>query len=52
MIQHKIEKNYNGILFFSPSAVESFFANNKLTNKLFYLPLETQLQNEIKKFQK
>ncbi|MES2003154.1 MAG: uroporphyrinogen-III synthase [Bacteroidota bacterium] len=29
-LNHKIEKEYNGILFFSPSAVESFFANNTL----------------------
>ena len=28
--QHKIAKAYDGILFFSPSAVESFFAVNKL----------------------
>ncbi len=28
--QHKISKIYDGILFFSPSAVESFFAVNKL----------------------
>lgn len=30
-IEHKIEKNYNGILFFSPSAAESFFQKNKLS---------------------
>jgi uroporphyrinogen-III synthase len=28
-IAHKVAKNYNGILFFSPSAVESFFSKNK-----------------------
>jgi uroporphyrinogen-III synthase len=26
----KIDKDYNGILFFSPSAVKSFFSNNKI----------------------
>jgi uroporphyrinogen-III synthase len=30
LIEHTVEKNYNGILFFSPSAVESFFIKNKL----------------------
>jgi uroporphyrinogen-III synthase len=29
-IEHVVEKVYNGILFFSPSAVESFFKKNKL----------------------
>ena len=29
-LQHRISKEYDGILFFSPSAVESFFAVNKL----------------------
>jgi uroporphyrinogen-III synthase len=28
-IVHKVNKRYNGILFFSPSAVESFFSKNK-----------------------
>src|SRR4030095_3093024 len=28
-VKHKIENSYHGILFFSPSAVESFFRNNK-----------------------
>jgi uroporphyrinogen-III synthase len=30
LIEHTVEKKYNGILFFSPSAVESFFTKNKL----------------------
>jgi uroporphyrinogen-III synthase len=30
MIEHTIDKVYDGILFFSPSAVESFFSKNKL----------------------
>lgn len=32
-LQHKIKKEYLGILFFSPSAVESFFSNNKLSER-------------------
>ena len=30
---HKIEKNYDGILFFSPSAVHSFFSSNKVAGQ-------------------
>jgi uroporphyrinogen-III synthase len=30
LIEHTIEKKYNGILFFSPSAAESFFRKNTL----------------------
>jgi uroporphyrinogen-III synthase len=29
-LQHKVDKEYDGVLFFSPSAAESFFANNTL----------------------
>lgn len=29
-IHHKVDKVYDAVLFFSPSAVESFFSNNKL----------------------
>lgn len=29
IVKHRIKKKYDGILFFSPSAVESFFSNNK-----------------------
>ena len=30
LVPHKIKKKYHGILFFSPSAVESFFSVNKI----------------------
>lgn len=30
LVPHKIKKTYHGILFFSPSAVESFFSVNKI----------------------
>ncbi|MEO5891247.1 MAG: uroporphyrinogen-III synthase [Ferruginibacter sp.] len=48
-VPHKINKEYHGILFFSPSAVESFFRNNKLpaTTILFAIGITTA--NEIKK---
>jgi uroporphyrinogen-III synthase len=32
-IEHTIDKVYDGILFFSPSAVESFFSKNKLPDQ-------------------
>ena len=31
-VTHVIDKTYNGILFFSPSAVESFFRKNKINS--------------------
>ena len=39
-VPHKINRNYNGILFFSPSVVESFFSINflKTINLLHLLP--------------
>lgn len=48
-VTHVIDKTYNGILFFSPSAVESFFSNNKIpaTTVLFAIGITTA--NEIKK---
>lgn len=33
LIHHKIEKKYHGILFFSPSAVKSFFSNNHVAKE-------------------
>lgn len=36
LVPHKVTRQYNGILFFSPSAVESFFSVNKV-------PLETKM---------
>jgi uroporphyrinogen-III synthase len=52
MIQHKIGKNYNGILFFSPSAVESFFANNKLNEQTILFAIGNTTAHEIKKYSK
>lgn len=47
---HKIEKNYNGILFFSPSAVESFFSNNKISEKTILFSIGETTAATIKKF--
>jgi len=52
LVQHKISKNYNGILFFSPSAVESFFANNKLNEQTVLFAIGNSTANEIKKYSK
>jgi uroporphyrinogen-III synthase len=48
--RHRIEKQYNGILFFSPSAVESFFCNNKLANKTILFAIGATTAKEIKKY--
>lgn len=49
---HKISKHYDGILFFSPSAVRSFFQKNKSEpNSIFFAIGETTSQ-EIEKFTK
>jgi uroporphyrinogen-III synthase len=47
---HKIEKSYNGILFFSPSAVGSFFTNNKISDKTILFAIGNTTANEIKKY--
>jgi uroporphyrinogen-III synthase len=49
-IPHKIEKQYHGILFFSPSAVRSFFQKNKLEDKTVMFAIGNTTANEIKKF--
>jgi len=49
-IRHKIHKTYDGILFFSPSAVESFFSNNKLQERTILFAIGNTTANEIKKY--
>ncbi|MEO8770885.1 MAG: uroporphyrinogen-III synthase [Ferruginibacter sp.] len=49
-LQHKIEKEYLGILFFSPSAVESFFKKNKLSAKTILFAIGTTTASTIKKY--
>jgi uroporphyrinogen-III synthase len=49
-VPHKINKNYLGILFFSPSAVRSFFKSNKLSEKTTVFAIGSTTANEIKKF--
>jgi uroporphyrinogen-III synthase len=47
---HKIGKDYFGILFFSPSAVQSFFSKNKLTDRTILFAIGNTTANEIKKY--
>jgi uroporphyrinogen-III synthase len=49
-VRHKIEKNYHGILFFSPSAVQNFFSDNKISDKTILFAIGNTTANEIKKY--
>jgi uroporphyrinogen-III synthase len=49
-VPHKIEKEYQGILYFSPSAVESFFRANKLPTDTLLFAIGTTTAIEIKKY--
>lgn len=46
-VYHKIDKTYHGILFFSPSAVSSFFKSNKLPASTIIFAIGTTTANEI-----
>ncbi len=46
----KILTEYNGILFFSPSAVQSFFSKNSITNVIRLFAIGTTTAKEIKHF--
>lgn len=49
-IEHSIEKKYDAILFFSPSAVESFFKKNKLTDKAIVFAIGNTTSETIQKY--
>lgn len=49
-ITHLIDKIYHGILFFSPSAVVSFFNKNKLPATTVIFAIGSTTANEIKKY--
>lgn len=46
----KIEKDYSGILFFSPSAVKSFFSLNKITAATVLFAIGSTTAEELKRF--
>jgi uroporphyrinogen-III synthase len=48
----KIEKKFDGILFFSPSAVKSFFQINQLNDQAVLFAIGNTTANEIKRFSK
>ena len=49
-VPHKIDKNYSGILFFSPSAVESFFSNNTINQQTILFAIGNTTAEAIKPF--
>lgn len=49
-VPHKINKQYHGILFFSPSAVESFFSNNKVKEPTVLFAIGNTTASAIKKY--
>ncbi|MBC7507583.1 MAG: uroporphyrinogen-III synthase [Ferruginibacter sp.] len=49
-VNHVVNKIYNGILFFSPSAAESFFSKNKLPAATVLFAIGSTTANEIKKY--
>lgn len=49
-VPHKITKPYHGILFFSPSAVESFFKTNTVTAQTILFAIGNTTATAIKKF--
>ena len=48
----KIEQEYNGILFFSPSAVESFFSSNTISSGCTLFAIGNTTANAISNFSK
>ncbi len=45
---HALSKNYDGILFFSPSAVHSFFINNTTSNDTIFFAIGETTANSIR----
>ncbi|MEO8853263.1 MAG: uroporphyrinogen-III synthase [Ginsengibacter sp.] len=48
--QQHVLKNYDGILFFSPSAVRSFFSNNKIEPETVLFTIGKTTAEEVKRF--
>ncbi|HEX5653930.1 MAG TPA: uroporphyrinogen-III synthase [Chitinophagaceae bacterium] len=49
-VPHKINQEYQGILFFSPSAVDSFFRLNKLPSKTILFAIGKTTEAQIRKY--
>lgn len=50
ILQHKLKKDYNGVLFFSPSAVQGFFKNNLVKDESVLFAIGNTTAEEIKRF--
>ena len=50
LLKHIISKEYNGILFFSPSAVQSFFSVNTINGSTVLFAIGNTTASEIKKY--
>jgi uroporphyrinogen-III synthase len=49
-VPHNLKKKYQGILFFSPSAVESFFSNNNVAEQTILFAIGNTTATTIKKY--
>ena len=49
-VHHTVDKKYDGILFFSPSAVDSFFTNNKLNERTILFAIGNTTAITIRKY--
>ena len=49
-VPHKINQAFNGILFFSPSAVESYFLNNSINEQTILFAIGNTTAEAIKQF--
>lgn len=50
IFNHKLLKDYDAVMFFSPSAVEGFFENNSLNDKTVLFAIGNTTADEIRKF--
>ena len=49
-IPHKVDKQYHGILFFSPSAIESFLTHNKIKASTVLFAIGNTTANALRKY--
>ena len=49
-IHHKLKTNYDAVLFFSPSAVESFFSSNRLTAATIVFAIGNTTRQTVQRF--
>ena len=49
-VHHKLNQSFAGVLFYSPSAVESFFVNNRLDPRTLVFAIGDTTATTIRKF--